>query len=123
MLDFSAKRKRNCARPAGDSEANGELTGMTRMTAGADVNKKGTYILIIKVQIFLEGYKKLLPILNVFFLAIGEIMITPIIANCKIAEILIESGTEISAILQLTISRFSPYELMNFIIIITSYSR
>ena len=96
---------------------------MTRMTAGADVNKKGTYILIIKVQIFLEGYKKLLPILNVFFLAIGEIMITPIIANCKIAEILIESGTEISAISQLTISRFSPYELMNFIIIITSYSR
>ena len=44
LLNFSAKRKRNCARPAGDNEANGELTGMTRMTAGADVNKKGTYV-------------------------------------------------------------------------------
>merc|ERR1712129_138051 len=40
-LTRSAKRKRNCARPAGVSEASADLTGMTKMTAGADVNKKG----------------------------------------------------------------------------------
>ena len=43
LTNFSGKRKRNCARLAGDNEASGDLTGMTRMTAGADVNKKGTY--------------------------------------------------------------------------------
>ena len=40
---YSAKRKRKCERPAGDRKASVDLIGMTRMTAGADVNKKGKF--------------------------------------------------------------------------------